>query len=151
MKITYKVYKPAPEQSVFYVDGKVFSPMYTQLSHDLGMLVVEGKKKEAEDKIKRIVRAQRLKKRRCTIGFYEQGTNRFFYTFQLLADDTNLQEKLRVYKEWKRYCESVGCIMKTHEVTSGKFIPGEKSNSEVKIIKEIADLTRPVKVYVAAA
>ena len=147
MKITYRIYKYAPEQSVFFVDGKIYAPMYSQLAHDLGYLVITGKAKEAEDMIKRDIRKKAKENRRCTIGFFEKGTKRYFYTSQLSADDNDLQDKLRVYKEWKRFIESKNCIMATHEISEGSFIPGQKTSSERHLTEDIADLSRPVKIY----
>lgn len=147
MNITYRVHKYAPEQSIFWVNGKEFAPMYSQLAHDLGYLVACGKAKEAEDRIKREYRKGLRERRKCTIGFFEQGTNRFFYTSQLSAYDDDLQEKLRVYKEWKRYVESRDCRMSTNEITEGEFVPGQKSKTKTKVTEDIADLSRPVKIY----
>lgn len=147
MKITYRVHRYAPEQSTFFVDGKVYAPMYSQLSHDLGCLVIEGKVKEAEDMIKRDIRKKNKEIRRCTIGFFEKGTNRYFYTSQLGAYDNDLCDKLRVYKEWKRFVESKNCVMGTHEVSEGSIIPGQKSSSKSRLTEDIADLSRPVKIY----
>lgn len=150
MKITYRVNKWAPEQSGFSVDGKVFAPPYSRLASELGVLVIEGRKKEAEDRIKRIIRSQYKKPRRCTIGFYEKGTKRFFYTSQLIADDSSLSEKLRVYKQWKQYCKDQNCIMHTHDVTQGAVIPGQPlEKGKVIEIKGIADIRRPIKVYIS--
>lgn len=147
MKITYRVYRYAPEQSVFFVDGKLYAPMYSQLAHDLGYLVITGKGKEAEDMIKRDIRKKAKENRRCTIGFFEKGTKRYFYTSQLSADDNDLKDKLRVYKEWKRFVESKNCIMATHEISEGSFVPGSKSKAETRFTEDLADLTRPVKIY----
>lgn len=147
LKINYRVYKYAPEQSIFWVNGKVFAPMWSQLAHNLGYMVVCGKAKEAEDKIKREYRKQYKTRRRCTIGFFEKGTRRYFYTSQLGAYDDDLQDKLRVYKEWKRFCESKNCVMNTHEITEGEFIPGKKGKTRSHYTEDIADLTRPVKIY----
>lgn len=49
MKITYRVHRYAPEQSMFFVNEKLYAPMHSQLAHDLGYLVITGKVKEAED------------------------------------------------------------------------------------------------------
>ena len=151
MKITYRIYKYAPEQSVFFVNGKVYAPMYSQLAHDLGYLVITGKAKEAEDMIKRDIRKKAKENRRCTIGFFEKGTKRYFYTSQLSADDNDLQDKLRVYKEWKRFVESKNCVMATHEISEGSFIPGSKSKAEIRFTEDVADIKRPVKIYLVTA
>ena len=147
MKITYRVHRYAPEQSVFFVNGKVYAPMYSQLSHDLGCLVIAGRVKEAEDMIKRDIRKKNKEVRRCTIGFFEKGTKRYFFTSQLGAYDDDLMDKLRVYKEWKRFIESKNCIMGTHEISEGEFIPGTRTGSKRHRTEDIADLKRPVKIY----
>ncbi len=151
INVTYRVYKYAPEQSRFWVNGRIYAKEYSQLAHDLGYLIVTGREKEAVDMIKRDIRKKRAEKRRCTFGFFEKGTRRYFYTQQLIADDDSLAEKLSVYKEWKRYCESQNCVMAVHEVTEGSFIPGQKSDAKSHIVEEVADLTRPVKIYLVDA
>lgn len=147
MKITYRVHRYAPEQSVFFVDGKLYAPIYSQLAHDLGYLVITGKVKEAENMIKRDIRKKAKESRRCTIGFFEKGTKRYFFTSQLSADDNDLQDKLRVYKEWKRFVESKNCVMGIHKISEGSFIPGQKSGAIKRTTEDVADLTRPVKIY----
>ena len=121
--------------------------MYSQLAHDLGCLVIAGKVKDAEDMIKRDIRRKTKESRRCTIGFFEKGSRRYFYTSQLMASDDDLIDKLRVYKEWKRYIESKNCVMAIHEISEGSFIPGQKSGAEKRTTEDVADLTRPVKIY----
>ena len=147
LDVTYRVYRYAPEQSVFWVNGKVFAPMWSQLAHDLGYLVICGKAKEAEDRIKREYRKSLNERRKCTIGFFERGTNRYFYTSQLYAYDDDLQDKLRVYKEWKRYVKSRNCLMNVNEITEGEFIPGQKGKAKSRFTEDVADLNRPVKIY----
>lgn len=150
MKITFRIHRYAPEQSVFFVDGKVYAPMYSQLAHDLGCLVIEGRVKDAEDMIKRDIRKKAKESRRCTIGFFEKGTKRYFYTSQLMARDDDLLDKLRIYKEWKRFIESKNCVMGIHEISEGSFIPGRKSGVEKRTTEDIADLSRPIKIYLVA-
>jgi hypothetical protein len=150
MKITFRVYRYAPEQSIFWVNGRVYAPMYSQLAHDLGCLVVEGRVKEAEDMIKRDIRKKNKESRRCTIGFFEKDTKRYFYTSQLVASDNDLQDKLRVYKEWKHFVESKNCVMGTHEISEGSFIPEQKSSAQKRMTEDIADLSRPIKIYLVA-
>lgn len=145
--IKYAVNRYAPEQSTFLVNGKIYAPRYSQLAHDLGCLIIEGKKKEAEDIIKRDIRKQLREKRTCTIGFFEKDNNRIFYTTQLRATEDDLNEKLRIFKEWKRYCESKNCILATHEISEGSFIPGKKSKVQSHYSEDVVDLRRPVKVY----
>ncbi len=145
--IKYAVNRYAPEQSTFLVNGKIYAPRYSQLAHDLGCLIIEGKRKEAEDIIKRDIRKQLKAKRTCTIGFYEKDNNRVFYTTQLTAPEDDLQGKLQIFKEWKSYCESKNCIMATHEISEGSFIPGKKSQGKSRYSEDVVDLRKPVKIY----
>lgn len=147
MDIKYRVYRYAPEQSVFWVDGKVYAPMYSQKAHDLGYLVITGKAKEAMDEIKRDIRKEYKKDRVCTFGFFGKGTNRYFYTSQLRANESELMEKLRIYKEWKRYIESRGGMMSSHEISEGSFTPGCKAKANTRVLEDIVDFDRPVKIY----
>ena len=147
INIDYKVYKYAPEQSVFWVNGKVFAPMWSELAHDLGTLVVCGKRKEAEDRIIREVRKKRLKRRRVSFGFFKaNGSKQYMFTSQLIAYDDDLEDKLRIYKEWKRYCKARNCDLATHEITSGEFAINGMINTVTEESHDVVDLTRPIKI-----
>lgn len=147
IEINYSVYQYAPEQSVFWVNGNVFAPMYSQLAHDLGYLVICGKKKEAEDRIIREVRKERLNRRQVSFGFFKaNGSKEYMFTRQLVAYDDDFKDKLRIYKEWKRYCKSKNCDLATHEITSGEFTPKGMKNTVAEESHDVVDLTRPVKI-----
>lgn len=146
IKITYKVHRYAPEQSTFWVNGIVFAPMWSQLAHDLGYLVVCGKRKEAEDRIIREIRKERLKRRQVSFGFFKNGSKEYMFTRQLVAYDDDFEEKLRIYKEWKRYCKARDCDLATHEITSGEFAINGMINTVTEESHDIVDLTRPIKI-----
>lgn len=147
INIDYRVHKYAPEQSVFWVNGKVFAPMWSELAHDLGYLVVCGKRKEAEDRIIREVRKKRLKRRRVSFGFFKaNGSKQYMFTSQLIAYDDDLEDKLRIYKEWKRYCKARNCDLATHEITSGEFTINGMINTVTEESHDVVDLTRPIKI-----
>lgn len=147
IKITYRVPQYSPEQSVFWVNGEIFAPMYSQLAHDLGYLVICGKAKEAEDKIVREVRKSRLERTKVTFGFFKaNGSKEFMFTRQLVAYDDDLEDKLRIYKLWKEFCVSKNCDLATHEITSGDFTLKGMKNTVTEESHDIVDITRPIKI-----
>lgn len=145
IKISWRMYQYAPESFRCSVNGKAFP---VPNPSRLGVLLVEGKAKEVHDEIKRMVRNQRKEVRRVTIGFY--GLDRpknFFYTSQLYAKDDDLQGKLYVYKEWKRFCKSRGGEVSTHTVTTGNITPFGSEEKEVVETHDRVDFDRPLKIY----
>ena len=145
INITYSGYKYAPESFTFYVNGKVYAPRHSQAAHNLAMLIIQGKEKEARDEIKRDIRRSYKEPEYITIGFFEEGnTGRYFFTRQLRARRDDLKQKLYIYKEWKHYIESKNCILNTYEVKAGEFIPGKPAATHTQVIEEKADLKRPV-------
>ena len=82
-----------------------------------------------------------------TFGFFGiNESNRYYYTRQLIACDDDLQEKLRIFKEWKRYCKEQNCNLATHKIISGNFTPFGMENMEIKQSLDAVDLKRPVKI-----
>jgi hypothetical protein len=145
INISYNGYKYAPESFTFFVNGKLYAPRYSQAAHDLAMLVIQGKEKEARDKIKRDIRRSHKEPQYITIGFFEEGSKtRYFFTRQLYARRDDLRDKLRIYKEYKHFLESNNCIVNTYEVNAGEVKPGQISAPETTKIEERADVKRPL-------
>ena len=141
--IKYSMYRFAPETFKCSVNGQSLA---IEDPSTLGMMFVSGNTKGVDDEIKRIVRKIRTQRRRVTFGFYGKGNNKYFYTRELGAYDDDLQDKLRIYKEWKRYCLSRDCDLATHTVTSGEFTLNGMKNTKEKESTEIVDITRPIKI-----
>ena len=142
IQIRYRVNEYAPETFGCSVNGKRFmieDPSY------YGRLVISGKGKEARDEIKREVRKRRKQRRRVTFGFYGKGNNRFFYTRELGAYDDDLDDKLRIYKLWKQFCESKNCDLATTIITEGSVTPNGKGKVTQRESSDIVDLSRPIK------
>lgn len=142
-KIQWRMYRYAPESFRCWVNGK---ELFLENPSDLGILLVRGKQKEAHDEIKRIIRKRRKQERLVGYGFRKANNPaQFLYTSQLYARDSDLGEKLRIYKEWKRFCIEQNKKLTTHIVTTGEVTPyGSEKKSEEKT-KDTVDLTKPVK------
>ncbi len=145
--ITYCGYKYAPEQCSVYVNNQLYAKAGTQAAHDITLLLIAGKKKEAADMIKREIRKEAKKPEYITIGFFEEGTRRYFFTRQLYARRDNLPEKLRIYKEYKHFLQDHDGIVNTYTVSTGAIIPGQNAAPETKVITEKADLKRPLIIH----
>lgn len=137
-------FRTAPEQWRFYLNEK-YIPLDTQKQSDLGYMCMCGKIKEAEDELKRLLRAEEKKPRivgKC-ICFFKKDSNEFYYTQQLRYNPNDIQDALRCYKEWKRYIKSKECILETgYKVTEGNFNPFGDNKTETKTVTSVVDLTR---------
>lgn len=115
--------KWSPEQWDFYCNGKRIN-LNSDKRSLLAQLVIGGDEKEAYDRLKRIIRNEEKKDNvRITYAFFGKDSNEFYYTEELLARRYNMDEKLRVYKEWKRYIQERGVNLCTYTVGSGYLTP----------------------------
>ena len=148
LKISYSGYKYAPESFSFCVNGKLYAAAHTPEAAALANLIIQGKEKEARDKIKKALRADYKKPEYITIGFYQEGSaSRYFFTRQLYARRDDISDKLRIYKEYKQYIESRSGIVNTYEIKSGQFIPGKAAAPAATVIEEKADISRPIIIH----
>lgn len=98
-------FKTAPEQWNFYYNGN-YIPLDNDIRNTLAVLCISGKTKEAKDELKRLLRKEEKELHNfVTYGVYAKGSSNFYYTKQLIAHDDNIDEKLYIYKELKRYIE----------------------------------------------
>lgn len=133
-----------PESFYFSYYG---NPLYLPFEKrsEIGYLVICGKKKEAEDELKRYVRKQQKASRiagKC-IAFFRENSNEFYFTKDLMYKPGNLQEALYCYKEWKNYIEKKGGMIDVgYELTQGEFsLLGKNVATKQKICRKV-DLSR---------
>ena len=145
--ITYCGYKYAPEQCSVFLNNRLYAKAGTQAAHDITLLLIAGKEKEAADTVKRQIMKAAKKPEYITIGFFEEGTRRYFFTRQLIARRDDLPEKLRIYKEYKHFLQDHDSIVNTYIIEAGKITPEGIPAPETKVITEKADLKRPVIIH----
>lgn len=137
-------WRTAPEQWRFYLNGK-YIPLDSNTNNRLACMCLSGNVREAEDELKRILRAEEKKPRiigKC-ICFFKKGSDEFYYTQQLRYNPDDLQDALRCYKEWKKYIQSKNCVLETgYVVTEGEFSPYGKSEIKKSVVTSVVDLTR---------
>lgn len=121
---SYKGYKYSPEAWRFYYNGK-YIYLEVQTISSLAQMIIAGKRKEAEDALKRLLRKEEKRPHDyITFGFYGKDSTEFYYTSQLKAHRTDLAEKLRIYKKWKRYIiEDCNGRLQPFTVTTGYITP----------------------------
>ena len=140
--------KYAPEQWRFYYNGK-YIPLDHETRNHLALLCISGRIKEAEDDLKRLLRAEeKLDNDYVTFGFFGDGGNEYYYTLQLIAQKTDLDEKLRIYKPWKNYIrkQCKGYLL-PFKVTTGFITPfGEEEKTKNRGV--LIDLKRPISIDV---
>jgi hypothetical protein len=142
-KIGYGYYRYAPETVKCYLNGKQIELTSEEESYITTHIC---DRKETIDKIKQIIRKRRNQKREVTFGFYKANkSDEYMYTRQLSAYDDDLQDKLRIYKEWKEYCLSRDCDLSVATVTAGTFDGKKMSEGKTHESHDIVDITRPVK------
>lgn len=123
-------------QYTFYFNNKVISLDYNMQS-DLAYLCVQGKKKEAEDELKRILRKQEKQKIKfVTYGFnLEDNPKEYVWSPSpwMAARIDNIQDRLRVYKRMKHdfFVKNEGYYIEHNVIVEqGSFNPFGKNNSE---------------------
>lgn len=140
-KFTYSYgWRTAPEQWNFYHNEKLIK-LDNDIRNSLACLCISGKVTEAENELKRIIRKSQTKSSKfATIGFYDtERKTEYYFTKQLLARKDNLQDMLRVYKEWKSYILNMGCQLPAY--TEGK-LDGNYNTIEKQTVYNNVDITR---------
>lgn len=136
-------YKTAPEQWCFYYNGN-YIPLDSEYRNRLVILCLSGKRKEAEDELKRLLRKEEKEIHNyVTYGFYGKNSNNFYFSKQLKAHDNNINEKLFVYREFKKYIEERNGYLQPFIVTTGYVTPN--GNEKIKMDKGVLiDLERKI-------
>lgn len=123
-------------QYTFYLNNKVINLNYNMQS-DLAYLCVQGKIKEAEDKLKRMLRKQEKQKIKfVTYGFnFEDNPKAYVWSPSPWnsARIDNIQDRLRVYKRMKHnfFVENEGYYIERNVIVEqGSFNPFGKNNSK---------------------
>lgn len=141
----FSMYKYAPESFRASINGKQIQ-LTTQEASTIGQVLLAKGTEACIAELKRFVRKSRNQRRQVTIGFFKaNGSREYMFTRDLMAYDDDLQDKLRIYKEWKRYCLSKDCDLATHNITSGEFNPFGKNNAKTRESHDLVDITRPIK------
>ena len=92
----------APEQWSFYWNNKLIQLDYSTHS-EVALLMISGKKTEAEAMLKRLLRKQEKEDSYICIGFFGVNSNQYYFTQTLKCSRNDMQGKLYSYKEWKHY------------------------------------------------
>lgn len=137
--------RTAPEQWYFYYNGN-YIPLNDEIRNRLAILCISGKRKEAEDELKRLLRKEEKETYDyVTYGFYGKNSNNFYFSRQLKAHDNNINEKLSVYKEFKKYIEERDGYLHPFIITTGHITPN--GNEKLKVDKGILiDLDRKIRI-----
>lgn len=140
-KISYTVYKPAPESAKFYLNEKCIDiPAET----NAGYYAAIGDHKQTIDIVKRYIRKKRKESNIVyCYGFYYKNSNTFTFISSLYADPESLTDKLYCFKEAKRYFKENPT---QYIVEKGKIIPGENPKKETEKQTIEIDLERPILV-----
>lgn len=146
-RYSYGGYKYAPESINFTLNGKRLQ-LPDDLRSNLAYLAICGRHKEVLDGLKRFVRKERRTSNveYVTYGFYRENGKDFYYTRDLLARPSDMQDKVRVYKKWKQYLKDNNCIATCYTVESGAVAPDGTSKPSVRTEEVRVDLSRPVRI-----
>ena len=143
-KFTYSYgWKTAPEQWYFQWNNKPINLDYSTRT-SIANLMIQGRKTEAMDILKRLLRKQEKETGYICIGFMGEKNNQFYFTQQLKCKSDNLMDKLYAYKEWKRYILSKNCTVSMYNQTQGYLKPdGSFEKYKEEEILEKIDINRP--------
>lgn len=95
-----------------------------------------------------MLRKQEKQEGWVTFGFFVTGSKEYYYTEQLTARANDLQDKLRIYKEWKHYIQEHNCRLSKFIVTSGNITPEGCTERIEEKNEDIIDLSKPLKLRV---
>lgn len=140
-------WRTAPEQWYFGWNGKTIDMDYSTRTH-IAQLMIAGKEDEAIAILKRLLRKQEKEDSYICIGFWTEDRKDYYFTSDLMCRADSLQDKLRVYKEWKRYIMEHNGVLSTHTVTTGYVSPCGMTAGVEEEIEDRIDLTRPCTVRV---
>lgn len=148
-RYSYGGYKYAPESISFTLNGKLLQ-LPEDVRGNLAYLALCGRHKEVIDGLKRFVRKERKTSdvTYVTYGFYEKNGKEFYYTKDFLAHPMDLQDRVRVYKAWKKFLLDQNCIATTYIVESGSVTPDGITKPTVSAKEVRVDLKRPVRINV---
>ena len=147
-RYSYGGYKYATESINFTLNGKLLT-LPEDLRSNLAYLALCGRHKEVIDGLKRYVRKERKSAdvEYVTYGFYrENGGKDFYYTKELLACPNDMQDRIRVYKNWRKFLLDHDCIATTYTVESGTVTPDGIAKPTVSAQEVRVDLKRPVRI-----
>ena len=144
----------APEQWGFAWNHKPIQ-LDSSTRSRIACLIIAGKKKEAMDELKRLLRKQEKEENYICYGFFGEGENnrKYYFTQDLRCKkNASLQEKLQAYKNWKGYIREKNCFLSNYVVTdsyldaSGKMVKRKEEE-----IQEKVNLNRPciINLYVS--
>lgn len=147
-------YKYAPESFKAYFvigfsNGNKNIPLYEQikLSHEetskCGYAYACSGRQEALKELKKIIRHKiQNRKQYCTIGFLDLNNERQYYFIrEHMVNINNLQDKLRIYKEFKNYMLSKDCKV---EAFTTATLDGHYKPENVKTEYNYVNINRPV-------
>lgn len=148
-RYSYGGYKYAAESINFTLNGKLLQ-LPDDVRSNLAYLALCGRHKEVLDGLKRFVRKERRTSNveYVTYGFFEKDGSQFYYTKDLLARPDDMQDKVRVYKNWKHYLQDNDCVATYYSVEEGTVAPGEIQKPTVSAHEVRVDLNRPVRIKV---
>jgi hypothetical protein len=149
-------YKYAPESFKAYAvigfsNGNKNIPLYKQIKLMPDEISICGNafccngRKAALKEVKKIIRTKlKNRKQYCTIGFLDtENKKQFYFQRELSANIYDLDKKLYIYKEFKRYMLSKNCKIEAYTMATldGHFQP---ENMETKY--NYVDINKPVMV-----
>jgi len=139
MKISYYGHKYAPESLTIEINNKKYEPSNTNIK----TLICCGNLKEAIPLLKREYRQTQNKNKFITFCFFAENSKDYYFCRQLVANNNNLMDKLRIYKELKHHLQE---NPPRYTVESGKLIPGATEAPEKKIINVNIDFKKCKKI-----
>lgn len=149
-------YKYAPESFKAYAvlkfsNGNKNVPEYTQIkltdeeTSICGNVFCTSGRNKALTELKKIIRNKiKESKQYCTIGFLNINNNKqFHYIRSQYCNITNLTEKLRIYKEFKKYILDCDCKIESFKVAK---LDGNYKPESVTTEYDYIDIKKPVLV-----
>ena len=133
IRYTCTGYKYAPESFKCYMviinpDG--YNHSYYEVkeftneeNNKVGLTYLSGGKEKAEAKIKHIIRGKKENNNTITYGYRVLNENGLicYLEYNRTEDDSDIQQKLKVYKNIKEHCQKENYIVSYYTVTSSEL------------------------------
>lgn len=145
---SFSGYRYASESVWFKLNDKPIKILDYDKKRTLQYKAVCGEYDEVVAELKRMERkeAREKKVKYITFCFFVENSNRYYFTRDLQANANDLQDRLRVYKEWKHHIQEHDCKMTTCIIQEGTITPYGKSEPKQTEKYDLIDLTRCKKI-----
>ena len=141
-RIKFYGYKYAPESIRVYVNGQKLNTAETMINN----YIVEGKRNEAAEAIKKIYRKENSKENNYIYAFFAENSKQFYYISALsFKASDSIMRRLYCFKELKKHLQT---YPPTYQTEAGHVTPSGSTAPEVKTEEIKIDFKKLIKLKI---